>query len=273
MSEQRPYEQVLVDAARVLTEAARMRVTWRDGDGVKRQRQADFAEFVTQAVAAAAANVGGVEEILAGRPGSWEADLVRQMLQATVGCDEGYLLEHRTEPLTVVVAVDNLLADLGFYQLFDRALDELDRREESVCSAADTGGSSLAVDELPGDQQAALEEIDQLREALEELQARDWAAYGEAFKTNVLRVAGEILPRLPVPVVVEVHLDWCDDEHSRVPPWGPAFAVWERARDITPLPGSLIPLEAYPTGDVARIERDAGRDPLSRLQRGRTRQG
>jgi hypothetical protein len=35
---------------------------------------ADFAEFLTLAVASTAANVGGVEELLAGRPGSWEAD-------------------------------------------------------------------------------------------------------------------------------------------------------------------------------------------------------
>jgi hypothetical protein len=31
----------------------------------------------------AAANIGGTEAILAGRPGSWEAETVRQVLQST----------------------------------------------------------------------------------------------------------------------------------------------------------------------------------------------
>jgi hypothetical protein len=270
MSGQRRYEDVLADAVRVLTEAARHTVTWCDEDGREHHHHADFAEFVTHAVAGAAANVGGVEEILFGRSGSWEADHVRQMLQSTVGCYEEYLVEHRTEPLTVVVAVDNLLFDVGFAELFEQAHDELDRREEAICAEADTDRPMLAVTDLPDDQQVALEQIDCQREALHRLKAQEWVAYGEAFKANVLHVAGEMLPRLQVPVVVEVHLDW-HDEDSSVPPWGPAFAVWERARDLTPLPGSGIPLKDYPLGDVAQIERDAGRDPLRRLRRGEVR--
>jgi hypothetical protein len=60
MSGQRPHEQVLADAVRLLTEAARRTTTWTDGDGREHQYPADFAEFVTHAVAGAAANVGGV---------------------------------------------------------------------------------------------------------------------------------------------------------------------------------------------------------------------
>jgi hypothetical protein len=190
------------------------------------------------------------------------------MLQSTVGYDEDYLLEYRTEPLTVVVSVDNLLTDLGFAELFDQAHDELDRREEAVCAITDTGEPVPAVTDLPADQQAALEEVNHLGEAIDRLRGQDWAAYGAAFKSNVLQVAGEMLPGLAVPVVVEVHLDWHDDEDSSVPPWGTAFTVWERARDLTPLPGSGIPLQDYPDGDLRQIERDAGRDPLSRLGRG-----
>jgi hypothetical protein len=47
----------------------------------------DWAEFVTLALAGAAANIGGNEQILACRPGSWEAERVRQTLQSTVGVD------------------------------------------------------------------------------------------------------------------------------------------------------------------------------------------
>src|SRR5207245_2485454 len=148
-----------------LTEAARTTVSWCDSDGREHRQRADFAEFVTCALAGAAANVGGVEEILAGRSGSWEADQMRQMLQSTIGCDEEYLVEHRTEPLTVIVAVDNLLTDLGFYAMFQQAHDELDRREEAICAASSTDGPFLVVADLPADQCEALEEIAELREA------------------------------------------------------------------------------------------------------------
>jgi hypothetical protein len=213
LSRQRSYEEVLADAVRVLTEAARRTVAWTDGDGREQHDRADFAEFVTLSVAGAAANVGGIEEALAGRAGSWGADYVRQMLQSTVGYDEEHLLEHRTEALTVVVAVDNLLNDLGVWHLYEQAEGELDQRE--------------------------LEELDQLRERLTRQRLQDWTAYGDAFTANVLAATAELLPSLRVPVEVNVYLDWRNDE-SGYPPCGPLDALWERARDLTPLPGCGI---------------------------------
>lgn len=88
----RTWDDVMSDAIRALTEAARLRrppleaVT--DGDGqatVTHAGAVDWAEFVTLAVAGAVANVGSVEKALQGRPGSWEADSVRTMLASTVG--------------------------------------------------------------------------------------------------------------------------------------------------------------------------------------------
>ncbi len=55
---------------------------------------------------------------MAGRPGSWEADAVRSMLLSAVGEDPAELLRHRTEPLTVVVNVDDILTDLGYSDLY-----------------------------------------------------------------------------------------------------------------------------------------------------------
>lgn len=144
----RPYEVVFADAVRVLTEAARLTrpvyetaapeqaadlvsealaaTVGQDGTELSRDVQdvrryvetarrepEDFAEFVVQALVAAAANVGGVGAVLAGRPGSREADAVRQLLVGTVGEDEEYLLEHRTEPVVVRLFVDEILNDLG----------------------------------------------------------------------------------------------------------------------------------------------------------------
>jgi hypothetical protein len=70
-----------------------------------------------------------------------------------------------------------------------------------------------------------------------------------------------------VPVEVVIETRWQNDAGSDDPPYGPAFALWERARDDTPLPGSGIPLKDYPPGvEVAQVERDAGRAPLTRLE-------
>lgn len=93
----RSWDEVHADAVRVLTEAARLRRSGSRADSVAGEEPADFAEFLTLAVAGAAANIGGIKEILAGRPGSWEADYVRNMLISTVGADEAYLRVYRTE--------------------------------------------------------------------------------------------------------------------------------------------------------------------------------
>ncbi|HEX7826530.1 MAG TPA: XRE family transcriptional regulator, partial [Mycobacterium sp.] len=72
----------------------------------------DWAEFVTLALAGAAANAGGTEAVLAGRPGSWEAERVRETLQSTV-FDDKDLLRHRTEPITIELWVQAILDDTG----------------------------------------------------------------------------------------------------------------------------------------------------------------
>jgi hypothetical protein len=51
------------------------------------------------------------------------------MLISTVGADETYLLEHRNEPLPIIV--DDLLNDLGDWQLYEDAENELQLREDS----------------------------------------------------------------------------------------------------------------------------------------------
>jgi hypothetical protein len=263
VSAPRSYEQLLTAAVAVLTEAARC--TWTDPTGREQQRRADFGEFVTLAVAGAAANLGGIDELLAGRPGSWEADSVRQMLICTVGEDEAYLPEHRTEPLVITVAVDNLLNDLDVGTLYQQAEDELDQREHAILASIEYGDGVLDYDRLSAEQQSTLDELDQLRAALETQRQRDWAGYGEAFTTNALTVAGELLPSLPVPVQVELRLGWQPDQDAAVPAWGMAYTVWEAARDLTPLPGTDIPLRDYPTHpSLPENEHAAGRDPLTR---------
>lgn len=118
---------LLVEAVRTLTAAAR--AGW------------DWAEFVALACAGAAANVGGIEEILSQRSGSWEASFVRSLLVGTVSEDETYLWERRTEPVTITLNVDDLLSDIGdrSFVEYDEASAELDRRAEAAAPPVDTG--------------------------------------------------------------------------------------------------------------------------------------
>ncbi|MDN5899603.1 MAG: hypothetical protein L0H74_05990, partial [Brachybacterium sp.] len=91
---------------------------------------ADWAEFVTLALTGAAANVGGIDVALAGRPGSWEADGVRQLLQSTVGQDEAHLWRHRTNPVEITLHIDDILTDLGdeSWAEYDAATNDLEAR-------------------------------------------------------------------------------------------------------------------------------------------------
>jgi hypothetical protein len=68
-----------VDAVRTLTDLAHQ--TRRHGGA---QESADFAAEAASVLAAVAANVGGVETLLGGRPDSWEANLLRQLVNGTV---------------------------------------------------------------------------------------------------------------------------------------------------------------------------------------------
>jgi hypothetical protein len=261
---QRDYDQVLADAVAVLTEAARRTTTRGRGTSSEQQDQADFADFLATALAGAAANLGGIEALLAGRPGSWEADYVRQLLVGTVGDDERLLWGHRTDPLVIRVHADDILNDLGYWTLFDEAADELDRRDDAICARHDT---YECVEDYGPDDQAAIEEIEQLRDALDRQWQQDRAAYGQAFAGHARQAARELFPGLQVPVEVIVETGWQNNLGPAEAEWdGPEWRIWETARQNTPLPGSGIPLRDYPlTLDVAQVERDAGRTPLARL--------
>jgi hypothetical protein len=51
----------------------------------------DFAGWLAQVLAAAAGQLGGSDELTIGRPGSWEASLVDQLVKGTVGHGDEYL--------------------------------------------------------------------------------------------------------------------------------------------------------------------------------------
>jgi hypothetical protein len=136
------YRAKLADAIRALTDAARLprprlrrteEGNWVE-DTLASPDQTDWAEFVTLALAGAAANLGGIDAILNGRSGSWEADGVRQLLFSTVGADEAQLWSHRTDPIEITLYVDELVSDRAYeaVEQYTAAEDEISRRYEAA---------------------------------------------------------------------------------------------------------------------------------------------
>lgn len=137
------YAEKLAAAITVLTDAARIprpRLkqlqdgTWVDDPEVAPE-QNDWAEFVTAALAGAAANIGGIDAILNGRPGSWEAKGLRQILTSTVGHDEEDLWGRRTEPIDITIYVDEIIADSyprGALTDYDESVQEISERWDQI---------------------------------------------------------------------------------------------------------------------------------------------
>lgn len=139
----RPYTEVLHDAITVLTEATKltnqpMRQSssgeWEPNPDPRAALPIDWAEFVTHALAGAAANVGGTEQVLAGRPGSWEAACVRNTLESTVGMNDENLWQYRTEPLVVTLYGTDVLTDIDdpTVEQYEQAREELERRYQAL---------------------------------------------------------------------------------------------------------------------------------------------
>ena len=58
----------------------------------------DFGGWLAQVLATAAAELGSTAALIAGRPGSWEASLVQQLVSGTVGWDDDYLADYAKKP-------------------------------------------------------------------------------------------------------------------------------------------------------------------------------
>lgn len=309
----RGWDEVLADAIRVLTEAARLRrpVMQRTADGgwephPAQTEPADWAEFVTLALAGAAANIGSIGRVLEGRPGSWEADAVRTLLISAVGYDGAHLMEHRTEPVHVVLRPAEILSDLGYCVLYgesrqiledqqdrhvwryrlgeDRAWTPLDAAAPAYADAFDVPvppaepddslfrpGAVIAVPRSAADEEA-LDALYAQETALEDLEYEgDPRSYGEALTAVVRDLAGRMYPGIPVEVTVDVdERGWRDDSLY----WGavPEERLIDAAVEATPLPWSGMAPRDYPSiAAIAGTERAAGRLPHLRLPGGEDR--
>ena len=125
----------VADAVAALTAAARQTRTIGAGTANEHKEPADFAEIACHVITSVAANVGGVDTLLSGRPGSWEADYIRRIVQSTAGEDEAELLRYRTEPVRLALDVEGTFDDFGLYVLYTDAADALELREDAAQAA------------------------------------------------------------------------------------------------------------------------------------------
>lgn len=222
MSGESPERDHIADAIAALTAAARGTRTIGAGAPNEHDEPADFGEIACHVITAVAANLGSAEDLLAGRPGSWEAAHVRDIVNSTAGADPEDLLRYRTDPIRVVVDIDTIFDDLGLRALYEEADDHLRARHDEVFgSMLDEFATPEEADllkELQGDDdvlafgdpdvadrlQAMLEinrtilqramdsdhphvgtinEIDRLRDSLEEIWASDRQSYSASFCT------------------------------------------------------------------------------------------
>lgn len=57
----------------------------------------DFGGWLANVLATAAAELGATAALTASRPGSWEADLIQQLVRGTVGWDDDHLADYTNQ--------------------------------------------------------------------------------------------------------------------------------------------------------------------------------
>jgi hypothetical protein len=62
------------------------------------REEPDFGGWLASVLATAATELGSTAALTSGRPGSWEADLVQQLVNGTVGWHADYLAAYAKEP-------------------------------------------------------------------------------------------------------------------------------------------------------------------------------
>ena len=142
----------------------------------------DVAEVIANSAAAAAANVGGPEALLSGRPGSWEAAALRQLLTGAMGDDPDYWDTLRTEPVTIRLNVAQLIESGDWHP----GLVGLDDALARLCDA---------YDDRPDTDETADEMADQYSDEADALIARyesGYIAYAERFTAAVSAVATDL---------------------------------------------------------------------------------
>lgn len=203
-----------------LTRAARQ----RQPDGTP----SDFGDFLAHALAATAANVGGPDQLVAGRPGSWESAYIDGLVRGTIGDQSDAWTWYRTQPVVIHLNVAELIEDElhhpGLMGL-DEALENIGRRHESAASEQD------------------LDVWDREIETITDRYISEYRHYAERFTTSARRVANDV-PGLTADVFVEADTDpnstwWSTgaiNNSNRLESDPVAVEIWCCAHLLTSLP-------------------------------------
>lgn len=193
------YERLLREAIAALTRATQF--TWpahtrTAADGTETSytpAPVDAAEVIVSAVTGVAANAGTVDQLMEGRAGSWEADVVRKLIASATGGDERLLAEHRTAPITVRVSAYDLLAATDIFE-------EWQREEEATVSSIMNSVGPMAVHDGAVDDQVADAQEHYARRRREAL-----TSYSQQLKDEVVKAARARGYTVPVTVDIIDH--------------------------------------------------------------------
>jgi len=200
---QQSWADLHAQTVRVLTAACRLRFPRTHSDGTTAAPgPVDFADFLASVLAGVAANVGSIDRLTAGRPEAWEADLVHQLVAGTVGYDETWLYEHRTEPVVVPLNVPALAWDLPGFPDHDEALEAALQPFYAATDPTPDGQSAEWTDEQWDALEAAREATET---AVLDTYARLYRDYADAFTTAVQTAAAQLpaLAAAGIPVAVQ----------------------------------------------------------------------
>lgn len=210
-------------------------------------READMGEILCRVATAVAANLGSEEALLAGRPGSWEAALIRQVVESTAG---EHLAVYRTVPVRLLLDPEEVFNDLGLWALYDEAMDELNDLDQAV--ATDENGVMTEAGE------AEIDAVNAACVAVETLWRADLDAFVASF-TAAARAAAAARG-----LTVGVQVQRVDVDAGPAPLHDLAEALYAAAFEQAVLPSGLRRID-YPAGTrPGDIDREAGRGYLAR---------
>lgn len=192
----------------------------------------DFSDFVASALGAVAGNVGSAERITAGRPGSWESDLLAQLVTGTVGDDDAVLATYRTEPVVVRLNVAQLVTEAWEDAAEQERAGMLTSLTDALDALPEVGRDGREPTE---DEEAEWAAVDA---DLRRRYTNAFETYAQRFTTAVIEAAQGI-EGLSVPVEVKTETDpeaswWHDQDTTNPHEWDEddelAGRLWAAAR-------------------------------------------
>ena len=223
-------------AVDVLTQAIKLRRHGAQGD-----EPGDFPDFLVSALAAAAANVGGVDRVIAGRSGSWEAHGLEQLLRGAVGYDEEQLFCHRTDPICISLNVAQFVDESGCLTPWDEA-------EAAIPWPGRTEHVDYRVIHGVGATEAELDAREDWVAALTTDYQDAYDSYATAFNQATLAAVSSMgaltnqdgTLRVPVIVQATTRPDMAGDGQCNPSEWEPDQAlewrIWSEARQVAGWP-------------------------------------